>query len=82
MFIHIGSRDIVSDKSIIGIFSRKTLEKSVLNNKYLEKCDFSQRDIKTIVIDNNNGVILSKVSSFTVIKRTTLDENECVWSRK
>jgi len=82
VFIHIGSRDIVSDQSIIGIFSRKTLEKSVLNNKYLEICDFSQRDIKTIVIDNNNGVILSKVSSFTIIKRTTLDENECVWSRK
>lgn len=82
MFIHIGNRKIVSDKSIIGIFSVKTLKKSELNIKYLNKCDLSQRDIKTIVIDNNNEVILSKVSSFTIIKRTTIDENECMWSRK
>ncbi|MGL4331797.1 MAG: extracellular matrix regulator RemB [Bacteroidales bacterium] len=82
MFIHIGERNIVSDKAIIGIFNVKTLEKSPINDKYLKKCDFSQRDIKTIVIDNNNEVILSKVSSFTVIKRTTLDEKDCVWSNK
>ncbi len=82
MFIHIGNKETVSDSITIGIFSLKTLNNSPLNRKYIEKIEKTQRDIKTIVIDNKNGVLWSKVSSFTIIKRTTLDEKDFVWSRK
>ena len=82
MFIHIGNREIVSDKTTIGIFSFKTMKKSLINKRYLENVDNLQGDIKTIVIDNRDNVLWSKVSPFTIIKRTTLDEKDCVWSRK
>ena len=82
MFIHIGNRETVSDKDIIGIFSYKTLSYSLINSRYTENVDNSLGDIKTIVIDNKDKVLLSKVSSFTIIKRTTIDEKDCAWSRK
>jgi gluconate kinase len=82
MFIHIGNKETVSDKTTIGIFSIKTLNCSSLNKKYMDRIEKTQRDIKTIVIDNKNGVLWSKVSSFTIIKRTTLDDKDFVWSRK
>ena len=82
MFIHIGNRETVSDRDIIGIFSYKTLSYSLINSRYTKNVDISLGDIKTIVIDNKNGVLWSKVSSFTIIKRTTLDEKDFVWSRK
>ena len=82
MFIHIGNRKIVSDKTTIGIFSLKTIKGSLINKRYVDNVDKLQRDIKTIVIDNRDNVLWSKVSPFTIIKRTTLDEKDCVWSRK
>jgi regulator of extracellular matrix RemA (YlzA/DUF370 family) len=82
VYIHIGSKSIVSDKKIIGIFNAETLKKSDLNIKIMDKIDFSQRDIKTIVIDSNNDLQVSKVSSFTIIKRTSIDDKDCVWRVK
>ena len=82
MFIHIGNKEIVSDKNTIGIFSFKTLQKSHINKRYVDGVDKTQRDIKTIIIDNKDNVLWSKVSSFTIMKRTSLYDKDCVWSRK
>lgn len=82
MFIHVGEKKIVSDKKIIGIFNYKTINSSILNLQYKKKSGESQGDIKTIVIDNKNDVIFSKVSSFTIIRRTDISDKDCVWSRK
>jgi hypothetical protein len=82
MHIHIGNRKVVSDKHVIGIFSIDTIRNSDLNERYLSGIESTECDIKTIVIDRHNGVITSKVSSFTVIKRKNIDTNDCVWSRK
>ena len=82
MFIHIGNKKTVSDRTTIGIFSLKTIKWSLINKRYVENVDNTQRDIKTIIIDNKDNVLWSKVSSFTIIKRTTIDENDCVWSKK
>ena len=82
MFIHIGNKKTVSDRTTIGIFSYKTLNYSLINKRYVENVDNSQGDIKTIIIDNKDNVLWSKVSSFTIIRRTTIDEKDCAWSRK
>lgn len=76
MFIHIGNRRIVSDKSIIGIFNTETLRHSIDNAMYVE--NISSED-KTVVIDRDNNVLVSKISPFTVIRRTVLEE--AIWRR-
>ena len=82
MFIHIGSREIVSDRKIIGFFNLETIMKSEYNKAIKENTALSLGDIKTIVIDSNNDILTSKVSSFTVIKRTAIDDKDCVWRFK
>jgi regulator of extracellular matrix RemA (YlzA/DUF370 family) len=77
MFIHIGNNKIVSDKKIIGIFNRDTLLLSKENEWIFTRVEGS---FKTIAIDEDNAIISSLVSPFTVIKRTTLDE-EFIWRR-
>jgi hypothetical protein len=77
MFIHIGNNKIVSDKKIIGIFNRDTLLLSNENEWIFTRVDSS---FKTIAIDEDNTIISSMVSPFTVIKRTTLEE-EFIWRR-
>jgi hypothetical protein len=81
MFIHIGEKKIVSDLSIIGIFNYDSFIKSQINNKYLDKIENEQCDIRTIVIDTNNHVFFSKVSPYTVIKRDNFDENDYIWRK-
>jgi regulator of extracellular matrix RemA (YlzA/DUF370 family) len=76
LFIHIGNRKIVSDKRIIGIFNAETLRLSTDNSMYLE--DFTSDD-KTIIIMRNNSILTSKISPFTVVKRTVLED--AIWRR-
>jgi len=71
VFIHIGNREIVSDSTLVGIFNRKTIEKSELNCHYMK--NLSKND-KSIIIDKNNSVHGSGVSSYTIIKRKSLTE--------
>jgi hypothetical protein len=77
MFIHIGDNKIVSDKKLVGIFNRETLEMSVENVWVLRQVGSSE---KTIAIDRDNTIMSSSVSPFTVMKRTALDEDS-VWRR-
>lgn len=77
MFIHIGNNIIISDKKLMGIFNRETLIQSNYNDWILKKIDSAD---KTIAIDQNNNILSTYVSPFTVIKRTALDE-EFVWRR-
>jgi hypothetical protein len=81
MFIHIGERKIVSDKRVIGVFNFESLSKSDLNKKFIENIDTMKCDIKTIVIDRDCNIFSSKVSPFTVIKRGSIDYNDCVWRK-
>jgi hypothetical protein len=78
MFIHIGGRTIVSDKTVIAIFNVATLRRSPLNERYLTDLP---EEVKTIVIDSEDAVITSNVSPFTVIKRTGLDDKDLAWRK-
>ncbi len=77
MFIHIGNNICISDKILMGIFNLDTLLLSRDNDHITSRVD---RGDKTIAIDRNNTILSSNVSPFTVIKRTTLDE-DFVWRR-
>ncbi|RPI96152.1 MAG: hypothetical protein EHM32_03920 [Spirochaetales bacterium] len=78
MFIHIGSRVLVSDRKIVGIFNVETLRKSPENAHHLEGIT---DDDKTVVIDRKNGRLSGIVSPFTVIKRR-LEEEDIYWRRR
>jgi hypothetical protein len=77
MFIHIGDNIIVSDKKLVGIFNRETIEMSD-DNEWLIKQVADKG--KTIALDRFNTIMSSSVSPFTVIKRTALDEDS-VWRK-
>ena len=77
MFIHAGNRIIVSDKNLIGIFNTKTILMSGENKRYFDK--ISPGD-KTVVIDESDKIITTRVSSFTVINRTEL-KSDFVWRK-
>ena len=67
MFIHIGSKEIVSGNSIVGIFNKETLMKSEDNDFLFKKA--SEKD-KTIILKRDGNCIYSIVSSYTVMNRT------------
>jgi hypothetical protein len=77
MYIHIGENIIVSDKKLVGIFNHDTLIMSNDNEWITKQVDSGN---KTIAIDRHNNIISSYVSPFTVIKRTTLEE-DFIWRR-
>jgi len=77
MFIHIGNRITISDTRLVGIFNVETLKFSEDNIFYYSK---SGNDDKTVVIDIDNNIYTSGVSSFTLIKRNILKEG-IIWSR-
>jgi hypothetical protein len=77
MFIHIGNNICVSDKVLMGIFNRDTLILSH-DNEYITS-RIGSGD-KTIAVGRNNTIVSSNVSPFTVIKRTSLEE-DFVWRR-
>ena len=66
MFLHIGNREIVSLKNIVGIFNADTLIKSEINGYYLDEI---KNDTKSIIIDKHDEVTVSKLSSYTLIGR-------------
>ena len=78
MFIHIGNNVLISDRKCIGIFNTDTLRESEINKWILDKTGGEE---KVIVIDENNNITGTGVSPFTVIKRTSIDKDELVWSR-
>lgn len=78
MFIHIGNNICISDKILMGIFNRDTLILSQDNEYIINKINSND---KTVAIDRNNNMVSSNVSPFTVIKRTTLDE-DFIWRRR
>lgn len=78
MYIHIGNRIIVSDKSIIGIFNIESLKKSELNKRYLDDVG---DDEKTLIIGVNKEILKSIVSPYTIIKRNRWD-GTFVWRRE
>ena len=78
MFIHLGDRITVSDKDFIGIFNYETLVKSEINSWIT--ANIMYKKTKTVAIGENNDIITSKVSPYTVIKRTNIDK-DLIWSR-
>jgi len=71
MYIHVGSRVIVSDKSVVGIFNIETLKKSDDNSFFLLN---TGADDRSIIVDSRNSVVTSIVSPYTIIKRTQINE--------
>ena len=78
MYIHAGSRIIVSDEKIVGIFNTETILMSDENKRYFDKI---KPEDKTIIIDRSDESITTGVSPFTVMKRTELHGN-IVWRKK
>ncbi|MDY6969087.1 MAG: hypothetical protein SVR08_10605 [Spirochaetota bacterium] len=68
MYIHIGNRRVVSDKEIIGIFNAETIMMSKENAAYIKH--IKQED-KSIIVYNNNNIISSSISPYTIINRAT-----------
>ena len=79
MFIHIGNNILVSDRKCVGIFNIETLKLSD-ENKWILK-NISDND-KMVSLDIDNNIVASEVSSFTIMKRITIKEDELSWSRK
>lgn len=77
MFIHIGNNICLSDKVLMGIFNRDTLILSDDNEHITSRVGGGD---KTIAVSRNNTIVSSNVSPFTVIKRTSLDE-DFVWRK-
>lgn len=80
MFIHIGNNLTISDKTCIGVFNIETLKMSDDNTWLLEK--INSKDDKLIVLDIHNNITSTAVSPFTVIKRSSIQNDELIWSRK
>lgn len=78
MFIHAGNRITVSDKKIVGIFNTETILLSDKNERYFKHIN---KEHKTIVIDKKDNVIVTNVSPFTIINRTSL-KGDLIWSRE
>lgn len=79
MFIHIGNNILVSDRKCVGIFNIETLKLSEENKWILKKTGDND---KMVSLDIDNNIVASEVSSFTIMKRITIKEDELSWSRK
>ena len=80
MYIHIGDREVISDKKCLGIFNASSLRMSPVNEWITGSVGPT---MKTIALLDDNTVMSSRVSPFTVIKRTSFDsEKDLVWRRK
>lgn len=77
MYIHIGNKKQISNKSIVGIFNIEALQLSS-DNDYLLK-DVSLKD-KSIAVYINNETVYSNISSYTLIKRG-LTPADIVWQK-
>lgn len=79
MFIHIGNNIIVNDNRCVGIFNIETLKLSEDNKWMLDKINAND---KMVSLDIDNNKVASEVSSYTIIKRVTVKEDELFWSKK
>ncbi len=77
MYIHLGDRKTISDKTCIGIFNAETIYLSEDNEWIIRH--LSAED-KSVAVNENGEIICSRVSPFTVQKRTSI-ENDLVWRR-
>ena len=77
MIIHIGERKTVSDKECIAILNLETLKQSSDNDWITGTLDDT---VKTIALLNSGDSIGSKVSPFTIIKRS-FEGYDSVWRR-
>ena len=79
MFIHIGDREIVSDRQCVGIFNTGTLRMSQENRML---CNKIAKEAKTAAVMINGNVVSSRVSPFTVITRMKIKGNkDIIWSK-
>lgn len=78
MHIHIGNKRIISDNLVVGIFNSETLDMSPLNENYTDEI---KDDTKSIIVDIYDEVILSNISSYTIIKRNSINNNDYFWRR-
>ncbi len=79
MYFHIGGRKIMSRRNIIGIFNRETIEISDMNDEYKDEIDQSAR---SVIIDSDDEVITSPVSSATLIEREAFIDTDFLWKRR
>jgi hypothetical protein len=79
MYIHIGNNVLVSGHKCVGIFNIETLKLSDVNKWMLEKVN--EKD-QMISLDINNNNVASEISSYTIIKRESISEEELLWSKK
>ena len=71
MYVHIGNSNIVNFKDVIGFFDYKILDESI-EKKIINKNEFEESKIKSIVITEKNKEIknyLSNISTITLQKR-------------
>jgi len=80
LFIHYGEKKVISERKIIGIFNTDTLVLSKINNWIIDK--ISNND-KLVVITDNNNVLPSIVSPFTIIKRSKnqIIDKDILWRK-
>ena len=79
MYIHIGNNILVSGYKCMGLFNIETLKLSDANKWMLENI---KDDDRMISIDSDNKIIASELSSYTIIKRIPLAQDELLWSKK
>ena len=70
MYIHVGSRVIVSDAEIVGIFNVGTLRMSDDNGAFLENAGARH---KSVIVRADASLLYSIVSPYTIIKRTRMN---------
>jgi hypothetical protein len=70
VYIHVGSRVIVSDADIVGIFNVRTLRMSDDNRAFLENAGARH---KSVIVRADTGLLYSIVSPYTIIKRTRMN---------
>lgn len=63
---------------MIGIFNKKSLEKSDINNYYVSNLKDST---KSLIVQYNNQIVESRISPFTLLKRNEIKDG-IVWSNK
>ncbi|MFW6365638.1 MAG: hypothetical protein ACOC2H_04075 [Spirochaetota bacterium] len=69
----------MSRRNIIGIFNRETIEISDMNDEYKDEIDQSAR---SVIIDSDDEVITSPVSSATLIEREAFIDTDFLWKRR
>lgn len=78
MFIHIGGRKILPERKVVGVFNVETLRIACDSGMPVPEFD---GNMKSVVVDVENDMHPSIVSSFTLMKRESIKDG-IVWRRK